>query len=204
VIHILPQYLRYVGNVRSSHDVSTTVSGNRIEWVIGSMHNESIAADIRGTAEHIPKPLPSTKGWIAFDAQIAPINNMPIVTDTCYCLCNVATVYFDSLAPINTKASIIAIGDSICFSEDPSNDKKLYVDRICYDSSNFYKETLSINDLITWSQKHIEVTVLPNPTTSIIQLKGDLDNDVKIQDYDVKGVQQSIAINSNHRIELST
>lgn len=204
VTDLLPQYLTYVGNVTSSHAVTTTRNGQSLQWVMGSMRNESQMLWIRGTNERIMKPIPSTKGWIAFDAQISPTNNMPIVKDTCYCLCNVATVYFDSLAPINTKADIIAIGDSVCFADDVVPPfKKRMVDRICYNSTNFYKETLGISDLIRDKKAGFTVGVYPNPTSSLIRLAMESQLVEKVELYNLNGILLPITVSESLELDLS-
>lgn len=202
ITDVLPQYLSYVGNVTGSHQVTTSQNGKNLQWVLGSMTIPSKRIDVRGTNELFEKPLQSTKGWIAFDADLEPTSNMPIVQDTCYCLCNYATVYFNDLAPIETKADIIAIGNDVCFEPQPNGEGRV-VDRICYDTATYYKGLVSVLDFKKDRQAGLVVSIYPNPTTSLIYLNYDKLDVHKVEIYRTNGKLIQSKENEMSVIDLS-
>lgn len=202
ITDVLPQYLSFVGNVTGSHQVTTSQNGKNLQWVLGSTTIPGKRINVRGTNELVEKPLQSTKGWIAFDADIEPTTNMPIVQDTCYCLCNYATVYFNDLAPIETKADIIAIGNDVCFEPQPNKERRA-VDRICYDTATYYKSTLSILDIKRDRQAGLTVSVYPNPTTSLIYLDYEKLDVQKVNIYGTDGKLMQSKENEFSVIDLS-
>ncbi len=169
VTDVLPAYLTYLGNEASSHSSTPNHNGSSLKWVMGSMTIPNSALDIKGTNDPRQWPEAETKGWIAFDAQISRVNEFLAPTDTCYCLCNTATIYFDSLEHIVTQANIIAIGDSVCFKPISQSKARRWVDEICYDDANFYK-TASIKDIVKGNKNNKQITIYPNPTTSVFHI----------------------------------
>lgn len=175
VVDSLPMHLTFDSYLSSSlpaAKVSFSQSGNVLTWILAP------DADIKGTSESPSQPEYKTKGWVKFRAMIAP--EQDITYDTCYCLCNRATIYFDSLAPITTKADVIAIGDQLCFSEiDPDKQLGTYANNMCYDSANFYgNKTLGMGDF--WKTSNASpLQAYPNPTTGKIQF--DIEQHGKLQ-----------------------
>jgi hypothetical protein len=157
-------------------------------------------ADVKGTNESPSQPEHTTKGWVKFKAKISPEED--ITYDTCYCLCNRATVYFDSLAPITTKADIIAIGDQLCFSFVDGNDKnETYAEQMCYDSINFYGNK-PIGTSGVWSmQASLPLTVYPNPTSGVVQFNEDFTGEVSIVVVNMYG--QIVLKKSTNKYELN-
>jgi len=127
VIDSLPNYLTldsYVGSSLPGILVDFSSVGNVLTWKLAPN------ANVRGTNESPSQPEYTTKGWVKFKAKISP--EQDITYDTCYCLCNKATIYFDSLAPITTKADVIAIGDKLCFDFVGGNDRNpTYAEQMC-------------------------------------------------------------------------
>jgi len=174
VIDSLPMHLTFDSYVSSSlpaAKVNFNQTGNILTWILAP------DAEIKGTSESPSQPDYKTKGWVKFKALIAP--EQDITYDTCYCLCNRATIYFDDLAPITTTADVIAIGAQLCFSEiDPDLQLGTYASNICYDSTNYFgSKTLGLDNF--WKSSVISpLEVYPNPTNGKIHF--DLEQQGKI------------------------
>jgi uncharacterized repeat protein (TIGR01451 family) len=199
VIDSLPNYLVFDSHVLSSlpaAKVNVSVTGNVVTWKLAPN------ADVRGTNESPSQAEYKTKGWVKFKAKIAPEGS--ITYDTCYCLCNRATIYFDSLAPITTKADIIAIGDQLCFSPVGGKpDGEYYASKMCYDSTKYYgRPTLGVRE--QWSaSKFSNLTAYPNPTEGKVNFKGDFKGSIDVEVYSMYGQLLLATTTASYRIDLS-
>ena len=159
----LPNYLNFVSFEGSSEPgplVTASHSGGILKWIIAPN------ADIKGTNESPTQPESSTKGWVQFKAEIVKEEN--IIYDSCHCLRNYATIYFDSLTPINTEANLIVIGDSLCFGLNPNSQGLTYAETICNKQgtgSSFKTNTTSENGTKSY-------LIYPNPFNSVFYLDG--------------------------------
>ncbi|PCJ65170.1 MAG: hypothetical protein COA58_09915 [Bacteroidetes bacterium] len=164
IIDNLPDYLTFDSFLETSVSsllVTATNVGDQLKWVI------SPTADVRGTNESPSKAEIYTKGWVKFRAEIDPESG--ITYDTCYCLCNVAKIYFDDLDPIVTKADVIAIGDSLCFSRIKGTTTNItYADQMCFDTSKYYPTTLAVKDF--FESNFNPVSIYPNPAIGLITI----------------------------------
>jgi uncharacterized repeat protein (TIGR01451 family) len=198
IVDSLPNYLileNYVSSSLSADKVNFSSVGNVLTWKLAPN------ADIKGTNESPSQPQYKTKGWVKFKAMISP--EQDITYDTCYCLCNKATIYFDSLAPIATKADVIAIGDRLCFDFVGGNDKNpTYAEQMCNDSAVYYgNKTAGISEV--WRpSKFSEITVYPNPTSGKITFESDLKGEVKIVVFNSLGQMVKEARSITNTIDL--
>ncbi|MBL4708772.1 MAG: T9SS type A sorting domain-containing protein [Flavobacteriales bacterium] len=170
IFDTLPNHLTFVsfeGSSEPSMIVNTNHTAGVLKWVIAP------DADIKGTNQSPTEPEPTTKGWVSFKAEIS--KEEVITYDICHCLSNVATIYFDSLAPITTAADIITIGDALCFSPDiNSQTGLLYAETICGSSVG---DSISSASSTRLKSKKEEITFIayPNPSNGAVQLKGELE-----------------------------
>jgi uncharacterized repeat protein (TIGR01451 family) len=199
VIDSLPSYLVFENHVSSSlpaAKVNVSTSGNIVTWILAP------DADIRGTNESPSQAEYETKGWVKFKAKIAPEGS--ITYDTCYCLCNRATIYFDSLTPITTKADVIAIGDRLCFSFVEGNDKNdTYAEQMCYDSTSFYGNTTAGVGSLWKVSAYSPLSVYPNPTAGVVQFKGDFKGELSISVANMYGQVVLERSTSQYTMDLS-
>jgi uncharacterized repeat protein (TIGR01451 family) len=179
VVDTLPEYLVFDSHIASSlpaAKVNVSVTGNIVTWKLAPN------ADIKGTNESPSQPEYTTKGWVKFKTRLAPVDS--ITYDTCHCLCNRATIYFDNLDPITTKADIIAIGDRLCFSfVDGKDNNPKYADDICRAKGSFYgSKEIEVNSVFT-PTSYQQLSLYPNPTSGKVTLGNELLGNVKIQVY---------------------
>lgn len=176
IFDTLPNYLTFISFEGSSEPSSIVTEGHVggvLGWVIAP------DADIKGTNQSPVQPEPNTRGWVSFKAAIS--EEQYILYDTCYCLTNIATIYFDSLAPITTEADIITIGDALCFSPDPNNQGQLYAQTICNPGIGGSTSTSSsrpngFNEGEAAIEKEEQLFIAyPNPSDKAFQLKGELE-----------------------------
>lgn len=180
IIDSLPNYLTFVSFESCSNPdltVSASHIGGVLTWIIAP------DADIKGTNQRPTQPEPSTKGWVSFKAKISKEED--ISYSICHCLSNVATIYFDTLAPITTEADIIIIGDSLCFTpiQNTLGEFVSYADTFCESGGSGLK---SISSSTLRNNENIEndeapFVAYPNPFKEGFQLKGDLKKIQKIE-----------------------
>jgi hypothetical protein len=190
IYDVLPDYLNFVSFEGSSEPailVNTSVLGDTVKWVIAPN------ADIKGTNESPSQPEPSTKGWVRFRAEIAKEQN--IIYDTCYCLANTASIYFDSLSAIVTAPDVIIIGDSLCFVANSFGNS--YADTFCDEASAPYAKVK-----LEQKKEESSFTIYPNPFESSFQLKGDLENIKTLEVFNTLGQKLISQTNYNNAIHL--
>lgn len=175
IFDVLPDYLTFTsfeGSSEPNSIVNTSQSGNTLKWIIAQN------ADIKGTNQSPSQPEPSTKGWVSFKAEISKEED--IVYDTCHCLRNMATIYFDELNPISTEVDIITIGDALCFSPNPNVQGETYAETLC--GINVNNSMPSTRKKATGIDENISFIAYPNPFNNVFQLKGELE---KIQGIEI-------------------
>jgi len=199
LIDSLPEYLVFDSHIASSlpaAKVNVSVAGNIVTWKLAPN------ADIKGTNESPSQPEYTTKGWVKFKTRLAPVDS--ITYDTCHCLCNKATIYFDDLDPITTKADIIAIGERLCFSfVDGKDNNPTYADDICRAKGSFYgsKET-GVNSAFT-PTSYEQLSLYPNPTSGMVTLGNELVGNVKVHVYNNFGKLVKEIETDSRRLDIS-
>lgn len=180
IFDVLPAYLSFVsfeGSSEPGYLVNTSVIGSTLQWIIAP------SADIKGTNESPTQPEPSTKGWVRFKADIAKEED--ILYDTCYCLANIATIYFDTLSPITTEADVIVIGDSLCFSSLPIG--LPYSDTFCNNWGVSTSSSSTKNAHEAEPREEASFSVYPNPFSSSVRWTGDIGEAYEVEVFDAKG-----------------
>ncbi|MCB9260952.1 MAG: T9SS type A sorting domain-containing protein [Flavobacteriales bacterium] len=198
----LPPHLTFFSPTGSSHAVTAFnyyPNQKKLVWKIGNMTNSRV--NIRGTNQNGIVPINETQGWVKFSAYIDKEDTLQYNrNNSCYCLANKATIWFEDLDPIETEADVIPIGGKGCFLPDVNDslNRKLY-EIVCGNTSNHNGGKVSISKP---KNEMNYLLVYPNPTTDVVKLK-----------IPVLGVEKAVLIDAigrqyfaeikNHELDMS-